>query len=467
MTFEWFDYDKHLTWEIKKSLENDWIIDSEESKFMYKIIKKYWRENIIIDKRNNKELITKLAKSFWFDYKIFKKIPEKIWPKLEEAIKERSETIIETQTKVLIHKEEIKVKPKVIKESIEINVNKNKYISPEWELKNITDSIWLKEVFETNKNYLEDNWIDSKYFTIVKSNKEHNVVKKVDWRFVYAEWNNKWKRANIYNWDIIKKGKNTFISPDWELSNITNDIWLKKLFWNNEEYIKILWIKTESFSIRNNETHKKYNVVSTKDGFFYDSWINLWRPAYISNWDIIWKSEENITIIKNNIEIPEDEKVFLNFISIAEWANKNSNILFWDNWEKENKDRWKITLSINSIQEVIEFQEKLKSEGKHTAIWYYQIKLDKMKRMAKIFWPDEKVSEKVQHQMWYALLLKAGLNLYKDSKLSRYQFMLNLSKEWASLPKSNWDSYYKNTANNKAKISYIEFTKAVKKLKNK
>jgi len=85
MWIEGFDYDNHLTGEIKKWLADDWQISQEEAAFMVERIEEYWRKNIIIEK----EKLVALWKEFWLNYS---KI-SKMWPSLERRLREKAKII--------------------------------------------------------------------------------------------------------------------------------------------------------------------------------------------------------------------------------------------------------------------------------------------------------------------------------------------------------------------------------------
>lgn len=89
-----------------------------------------------------------------------------------------------------------------------------------------------------------------------------------------------------------------------------------------------------------------------------------------------------------------------------------------------------------------------------TAVGKYQIKyttLSGLKRSLKLA-GDEPFTRELQDRLGFALLKSRGYDLYKQGKLSKRQFAMRLSQEWAALPDpSTGRSYYAGVGNNRTR----------------
>ena len=141
----------------------------------------------------------------------------------------------------------------------------------------------------------------------------------------------------------------------------------------------------------------------------------------------------------------------LDFIAKYE-SNGNYNVLYGGRTKP---------LTTMTINQVLKMQEGL--GGPSTAAGRYQIiritlreLRDKMKlRGTEIF------DKKMQDRMAVCLLERRGLN----KNLGTEKFMLNLSKEWASLPRDkSGKSYYAGDGLNKAHAPYKRFREIVEGL---
>jgi len=426
--------DNNFNPEIKKFLE-DKKLSLEEAKVLNKVIEN--RKNIYKITWNNlkslRSYISSKSKIWWITDKDIKALNIYI-QKLEKNKEIKIKPVIK---KTIITEKGEKITPKitdVIKNPEKID---NNYISEEWILKNVK-KISLKWLIEDNSNLelFKKLWITNEKLSIKRNWKIYNI-EKVNNVYVYDSWAKIWRKVFIYDWDKIWKYEEKLwtenISYDWVLKDVEKKS-LKKLFKNKENLalLKKLWIKTSEFSIINNNW-KKDNVVAGEKSFFYKTGINKWRKVSIYDWNKIWKFENNIKTIDNWIEITEEEKKLLNFISDIELPiqkKRNPNILFWDNiW-----DKIPIVLKDNSIKQVVEFLSKIKW---HTAIWLYQINKGSIERMVDIFWPETKVTENIQSKMAYALLVKCWLLEYKEGKITTGDFVNKLTREWSALPYKN------------------------------
>lgn len=77
---------------------------------------------------------------------------------------------------------------------------------------------------------------------------------------------------------------------------------------------------------------------------------------------------------------------------------------------------------------------------------------------------DNFFNEKLQDQMGKKLLSVRGIDNFRNGKISTDEFIVNLSKEWAALPKDSSNrSYWGKVGNNKALTDY----KTIKELLEK
>jgi len=97
--------------------------------------------------------------------------------------------------------------------------------------------------------------------------------------------------------------------------------------------------------------------------------------------------------------------------------------------------------------------------GQPHAIGRYQFIPATLRRLVKQLRlpPDTRFSPMVQDWLGDILLAEAGLNKLRRQKITRADFMHNLSKIWAGLPLENGKSYYQGHAGNTASISWKTF----------
>lgn len=119
-----------------------------------------------------------------------------------------------------------------------------------------------------------------------------------------------------------------------------------------------------------------------------------------------------------------------------------------------------------TINEVINLQQQLLRSGKEsTAIGKYQMLDDTLRdnaRWAGIDPATAKFTAANQELLNLARLKKfRGLDDYMDGKISKEQFARNLAKEYASMPLSNGQSYYKGKGSNRALVGYKTFLDAI------
>jgi len=318
MWIEWFDYDNHLTWEIKKWLADDWQISQEEAAFMVKIIDKYWRRNIKIRKNE----LFKLWKEFWLNYS---KIA-RMGPTLERRLRERANIWIDIKNQLTNLKED--------------NSNNN-FISPNWELKNV-NRITLKRLI--NLNIKEINsliWNKNNFSIINKSGKIYNVFlwKAKNWKtdYYYKDWPNKNKKVKIYDWYKIWKSN----SSVEKYRNETNTNFTKRIVKHNNiiESIEKYWINIEDIK-SNYEKIQNRKIIGIS---------NNYKNKYKANTEKIF----------TNYELPNNwEKILKRFNSIklsdilndSDFKNLKSKYLIQKYWpEIKTSMMWWVLKSLKNV----------------------------------------------------------------------------------------------------------------------
>jgi len=98
-----------------------------------------------------------------------------------------------------------------------------------------------------------------------------------------------------------------------------------------------------------------------------------------------------------------------------------------------------------TLSEVLSFQKEHWEKTWSSAVWRYQFLYDTLAWLIKENWIslDTKFTPELQDKLAIKLLERRWLKDFLDWKLSKEQFMFNLSQEWASLPKdASWLSFY-------------------------
>jgi muramidase (phage lysozyme) len=157
----------------------------------------------------------------------------------------------------------------------------------------------------------------------------------------------------------------------------------------------------------------------------------------------------------------EDVRELLDLIGKVESGN-NYNIMFGGKI---------VPLTTLTLKQVLDLQQNMRRGGaRSTAAGKYQlifVTLNDLQKSLRI--PlDSKFNEQFQDSMAVKLLQRRGLSTFLDGTISLEQFMLNLSKEWASLPKdSSGVSYYHGDGLNKALVKPLELITVLKQVKEK
>lgn len=157
------------------------------------------------------------------------------------------------------------------------------------------------------------------------------------------------------------------------------------------------------------------------------------------DWQIDAYSRFNNKIDFSNIELREWEKWLLDMISIFE-SGWNYNSIYW------NSDQSRIDFTSMTIWEVQQYQRQfVNSWQPSSAIGKYQFIQWTLKAAAEStwLWMNARFSPENQDKMGLYLLKIRWLDSFMNGSMSIEQFQLNLSKEWASLPKDmSGRSYY-------------------------
>lgn len=125
-----------------------------------------------------------------------------------------------------------------------------------------------------------------------------------------------------------------------------------------------------------------------------------------------------------------------------------------------------------SVSDVLQWQKEYVSQGSvSSAAGRYQIIRPTLLKLVQELHidPQTHFDEKLQDQMAIALLERRGSLEYVEKKITREQFAANLSKEWASLPKTTGpnpgESYYAADGINKSRVSINEIYNVLDQLK--
>lgn len=143
-----------------------------------------------------------------------------------------------------------------------------------------------------------------------------------------------------------------------------------------------------------------------------------------------------------------DTQNFLDFIGQAEGADYNTMY-------GETPGATKNSLTNMTINEVMDLQ---KSVGGSGAAGKYQIQRATLSDLKKGLGlsGDEYYTTDMQDYLAQALLQRRGLEGFASGKMTKEQYANELSKEWASLPSRNGQSYWQGVGGNKANASLEE-----------
>ncbi len=182
--------------------------------------------------------------------------------------------------------------------------------------------------------------------------------------------------------------------------------------------------------------------------------INRYHSGEISAYEAASKTYKQTDISK--VDMAEAEQV------VARYAESGNPLLELIADKESNGDYnrvygagvQRVNLTSMSIDKVLQWQKSYVNHGSpSSAAGKYQIinkTLSSLKKEMGLK-GDELFDEKMQDRMAEHLLDKRGYQDYLAGKISEEQFMLNVSKEWASMPKdASGRSYYTGDGLNKA-----------------
>ncbi len=350
---KWFDYDNHLTNEVKRSLVDDWKIDQKEAEFMSKIIDKYNRRNIKIKKRE----LVRLANEFWLNYRNL----SKIWPKLESLIRKRAEIIEETKKESSIIKKEL-AKAKLEKKDLD----------------------YYTKLFKNYKGII--NWPKTLNLACEKLNidkaslqralevKDDSIIWKITyrafkWRIIdWLKYSHKWE-----NWEILQTKQ--------ELEKARErieEIKLWKKFWE--------WLTKKGPKWKSKGECWKW-VYKNINNFFKTLWIetaikkDYWR--HWTNWDNILENPSNldprIIVKKIKIDFPKEAPIgsIINYESWKKYAWSEAKKEFWHVeivWNDWYYYDWKALKPWGSAKEIAQSWSPEEYKKKTWFSWYaYQL----------------------------------------------------------------------------------------------
>lgn len=120
-----------------------------------------------------------------------------------------------------------------------------------------------------------------------------------------------------------------------------------------------------------------------------------------------------------------------------------------------------------TLDQVMNWQaNKLKQGSPSSAVGRYQFlkgTLEDLKKKTGLK-GDEPFNEELQDRLAIELLKRRGYDKFKQGELSTDEFMVNLAKEWASLPKDrSGKSYYAGDGLNKALVNPKEVLRVLNK----
>ena len=151
---------------------------------------------------------------------------------------------------------------------------------------------------------------------------------------------------------------------------------------------------------------------------------------------------------------PQKHEKILKLIRKAEVGGDNYNAIY-------GNSKSKIRITEMTIDEVIAYQKRLRN----TPVGAYQILRRNMisLKMALKLNGTELFDKEMQDRMGLALLYRRGYAKYKEGKISKVRFQLQLAQEWASLPMDYRNiSFYHNDGINKARVSHKEVLEVLK-----
>lgn len=117
----------------------------------------------------------------------------------------------------------------------------------------------------------------------------------------------------------------------------------------------------------------------------------------------------------------------------------------------------KAPLTAMTVQQVLDMQQDLINQGGDSAAGKYQIKRSTLLGLVQRLGIDtsSKFDAATQDKLADELIKGRGYGAYASGKMTKEEFLTNLSKEWAGLPSNaSGSSYYAGVGNNKAGVGW-------------
>ena len=117
----------------------------------------------------------------------------------------------------------------------------------------------------------------------------------------------------------------------------------------------------------------------------------------------------------------------------------------------------KAALTSMTVQQVLDMQQEMINQGGDSAAGKYQIKRSTLLGLVQRLGLDlnSKFDSSTQDKLADELIKGRGYSAYASGKMTKEEFLTNLSKEWAGLPSNaSGSSYYAGVGNNKAGMGW-------------
>ncbi len=296
------------------------------------------------------------------------------------------------------------------------------------------------------KELLQEN--DSKVSSYIEKNEEYKKYEDIVYG-AFARWIDPSFAINILSPEIDK------------LNTVKRNVLIEEIF---SQFDRIRWENSNwDGELLDNWRYSDEVAVRLIKEFWWKSWEQKCEYYWIKKTTIQQIETEKFSKF-SSIDINNLKpwiKWFLDFIAI--WESRwNYNAVYWD----ANQSR--IDFTSYKLWEILAYQKKRISSWKQSAIWKYQFINKTLEWLVRNYNLDinQKFSPEIQDKLAILKLKEIWLDSFLNWKLSRDNFQINVSKEWACLPKNtSWKSYYSWDWLNKALVSNSDFCEALDKLK--
>lgn len=173
------------------------------------------------------------------------------------------------------------------------------------------------------------------------------------------------------------------------------------------------------------------------------------------------KSTRDNVFAPSTSETPGTASALLNIIGKHE-SGQNYNAI-WPRAGGNGTDFTKMT-----INEVLAYQDQYVRDGaKSSAVGRYQIIRGTMRGLVEDMGltGNEKFDASMQDRMATRLLEQRGLDAYREGRMTEGQFMNNVAKEWASMPKTNGRGHYDGDGLNKVGVDTTPVLAAIRDIR--